>query len=189
MKLDILIEERDDMKLFIRKLLSLALLPENDIKKAFTCLLNDHKTLSELFKGLTNYFSSYWLKVIKPHRFSCYRNTIRTNNYLESYHRTLKWKLGSHPQIWEFTEGIAALQELTAIEKSSLENNLKIRRTADKKIVLKNEMIQYLWDLYDNGTLEIDNFLHCASHTSKAFHNNNIWTNIDDINNFLMPIE
>ncbi|XP_044588923.1 uncharacterized protein LOC123268107 [Cotesia glomerata] len=187
LKVDILIEDRDDMKVFIRKLLGLALLPADDIKEAFMWLVNNNKEISQLLKKLTDYFVDYWLKIVKPERFSCFRNRTKTNNFIESYHRTLKLKLGSHPPIWEFTEGIAALQELSKIEKTSLEQNLNIRKFQNRKITQKNDMIDYLWDLYENGTLDIPNFLQCASHVSKAFNNKLVWTSTDDVNNFIMP--
>ncbi|XP_074101990.1 uncharacterized protein LOC141529387 [Cotesia typhae] len=187
-KLDSLIEEREDIRVFIRKLLGLAFLPADDIEKAFLLLVNQHKEIIQPLKGLIDYFRSYWLKIVKPERFSCYRNKNRTNNYIESYHRILRLKLGSHPPIWEFTERIAALQELAKIEKTSLEVNLEIRSAKNKKITLRYEMVEYLWDLYDNGTLNISNFLQCCNHISRTFKNENVWTSTDDVNNFLMPI-
>lgn len=47
-------------------------------------------------------------------------------------------------------------------------------------------MHEYLWDLYDNGTLDINQFLECTRHMTQAFNNNKVWTSIDDITNFII---
>ncbi|CAG5100751.1 Protein of unknown function [Cotesia congregata] len=165
LKLDTLIEEREEVRVFIRKLLGLALLPATDINKAFEWLINNHK---EIFKELKELIR-YWLKTVKPERFSCYRKVNRTNNNIESYHRVLRLKLGfasvnlgihrNYDSDEVLKERIATLQELAKIEKTSLELNLEIRSPESNKITQKNEMIEYLWDLFDNGTLDINNFL------------------------------
>ncbi|CAG5090252.1 Protein of unknown function, partial [Cotesia congregata] len=98
LKLDTLIEEREEFRVLIRKLLGLALLPATDINKAFEWLINNHKEMIKELKGLIR----YWFETVKPERFSCYRKVNRTNNNIKSYHRVLRLKLGSHPSIWEF---------------------------------------------------------------------------------------
>lgn len=70
----------------------------------------------------------------------------------------------------------------------SLEQNLKIRNSPKQKIVIKKEMFEYLWDLYDIGTLNIADFLECARHITQALYNKNPWTSIDEITNSIMPI-
>ncbi|CAD6238019.1 GSCOCG00012507001-RA-CDS, partial [Cotesia congregata] len=101
----------------------------------------------------------------------CYRQSNKTNNFIESYHRVLRLKMGSHPSIWEFTEQLAALQELKKIETLSLKQNLEIRRQPKLQITMKKSMYEYVWDLYDNGTLDINQFLECTRHMTQAFNN------------------
>ncbi|XP_044590574.1 uncharacterized protein LOC123269110 [Cotesia glomerata] len=129
LRLDALIGEREDIGVFIRKLLGLALLPATDIDRAFEWLINDHKEMIKELNGLISYFREYWLKVVKPERFNCYRKENKTNNNIESYHRVLRLKLGSHPSIWEFTERIATLQELAKIEKDFIRAELRNKKS------------------------------------------------------------
>jgi len=51
---------------------------------------------------LFRYVQSYWLDTIGPVGFSVYGYSIRTNNYLESFHSMIQTTIGQHPPLWTF---------------------------------------------------------------------------------------
>lgn len=51
---------------------------------------------------LNNYIWGYWFVIIGPAAVTCYKQDIRTNNYVESYHASLLKLIKPHPKIWEF---------------------------------------------------------------------------------------
>jgi len=58
--------------------------------------------LANMIPFLTNYIWGYWFVIIGPAAVTCYKQDIRTNNYVESYHASLLKLIKPHPKIWEF---------------------------------------------------------------------------------------
>lgn len=66
-------------------------------------LFNDDKKIIEKWQGfINNYFTRQWIKNVTPDVFSVYKMIDRTNNYLESYHRTLNNFIKSKPSTFTF---------------------------------------------------------------------------------------
>lgn len=93
----------------IRKLMALALLPEEEITAAYqrikmvgTIFFENtpfEKNLADFF----TYFEKEWLDgVYKISEWYVFGKTNRTNNFLESYHRQLKIDIGLRPTAANF---------------------------------------------------------------------------------------
>lgn len=86
-----------------KKLVALALLPCHKIRMGFESIrkfcdkkYNGNKKVDAILK----YFERVWLK--NPARFCVYKETDRTNNALESYHRTLHHFMKTKPTLSKF---------------------------------------------------------------------------------------
>lgn len=74
----------------IKKIIALALLPESEIENAFQKIKKEcEKKKIEDYSSFFNYYEETWINGYKPHCFSVYKQIIRTNNSIESYHRVL----------------------------------------------------------------------------------------------------
>lgn len=51
---------------------------------------------------LFGYIQDFWLTQITAANISVFGSEVRTNNYVESFHATLKTQIGKHPNIWDF---------------------------------------------------------------------------------------
>lgn len=58
--------------------------------------------LDETFKSLFVYFQRFWMNNFQPNGFSVYGFSIKTNNFIESFHSTLRTIIGHHLQVWTF---------------------------------------------------------------------------------------
>lgn len=92
-------------KLFFRKLLALALMPNTKIITAFNRLVQSaDEDIRIYFAGIIDYYRRFWLLRMKPANFSVYGHSHRTNNALEAYHRILgRIMMKEHSDIWNFT--------------------------------------------------------------------------------------
>lgn len=94
----------------IKKLLVLPLLPAEKIEEGLEIikiniqeLFNDDKKKLEKWQEFINsYFTRQWMKNVTPSVFSVYKMIDRTNNFLESYHRTLNSFIGTKPSTFTF---------------------------------------------------------------------------------------
>ncbi|XP_074106301.1 uncharacterized protein LOC141532041 [Cotesia typhae] len=157
-------------QIFIRKIMALPLLPPVDAEEGFTWLIgNTPLDILDIFQEFILYFDGQWLQRVPPTLWSVHRYIHRTDNFTESYHKTAKIRFGEHPSIWEFTERLTELQGITQIEYVSLQNGLDVTRAARSHTIDTNKKIEKAWDLYHAESLDIPNFLACASHFSHAF--------------------
>ncbi|OXU16243.1 hypothetical protein TSAR_007707 [Trichomalopsis sarcophagae] len=82
----------------VKKLIGLALLPENKIIEGFNVIEEECKETfpnDKRVHAFLDYYRKQWLK--NPSNFCVYRLKDRTNNSLESYHRTLNSLLRKTP--------------------------------------------------------------------------------------------
>ena len=92
----------------LKKIMNLALIPHWLIRNAFDDIKDEVSQLKmntdmrnkwELF---FEYFENQWMIKTKPEYFSVFDMYDRTNNYLESYHRTLNSILRAKPSTLKF---------------------------------------------------------------------------------------
>ena len=90
---------------FERDLMNIALLPSQFMNEAFDDLLGSlavNVHLYEIFEPLFAYYRAQWLTKIGPNNYSVYGRSTRCNNVTERYHRALKEKTATRPEISKF---------------------------------------------------------------------------------------
>ncbi|XP_044019647.1 uncharacterized protein LOC122860059 isoform X2 [Aphidius gifuensis] len=159
-------------KIFYRKLMALPLFPPNDIVRVLDWIVA-HATPNQtiFFSTFIAYIRNTWINNIGVHKFSVYRITRRTNNPIESYHRHLREKLGSHPLIWEFTSGLVKLVAITHSELTALNSSLAVRRPPERRYRDQENVLSRAWQLYEEHILDIPKFLSCANHFLRGLGN------------------
>lgn len=98
-------EKNPDGYEIIKKLLVVPLLPPEKISEAIIIIKNsiekkfenDALKLKKWKKFMNFYFEKEWMQKVTPNVFSVYNLVDRTNNHLESYHRTLNYLLRTKP--------------------------------------------------------------------------------------------
>ena len=104
------IEDNPDGNEIFKKLLILPLLPPNRISEGVTIIkkcingkfINEPKIQKKWLKFMSIYFEKEWMNKITPAVFSVFMLPDRTNNYLESYHRTLNATIRTKPTCTTF---------------------------------------------------------------------------------------
>lgn len=92
-----------EAKTFFRTVMALAYLPADMIRAQYIRLKNElPQQLQRKLRPFLTYFENYWLQIVKPHGFSVWGLSRRTNNILESYNSKLGHKLEAHPTAWDF---------------------------------------------------------------------------------------
>lgn len=97
----------------LRMVLALPHLPaESQINCNFTMLdgfqiivdyVNQQPDIRERLQAfLFGYIQDFWFIQITAANISVFGSEVRTNNYVESFHATLKTQIGKHPNIWDF---------------------------------------------------------------------------------------
>ena len=85
--------------------MNLALLPAEVIQEAFDDIENDllrNVALLEIMGLFFDYYRTTWINGRGPAAYSVYKLLRRTNNILERYHRTLKSKIATKPEVGKF---------------------------------------------------------------------------------------
>uniref|UniRef100_A0ABD2XDD1 MULE transposase domain-containing protein n=1 Tax=Trichogramma kaykai TaxID=54128 RepID=A0ABD2XDD1_9HYME len=135
----------------IKKLLVLPLLPANNIPEGFDVILklvkklfiDEPKYLERWSKFLNNYFTKEWMKKVKPETFSVFNSVDRTNNYLESYHRTLNKFIRANPTTHQFS-----IKQINQQSKWDLERAAQVMKTTDARkstLKLRENIIRDAW--------------------------------------------
>ena len=93
----------------LRKFINLALLPPQKVREALDHIKDEVRNtfgkkhqLMEKWRKFFDYFERQWMTSITPECFSVYNCPDRTNNFLESYHRTINSSLGGRKTICQF---------------------------------------------------------------------------------------
>lgn len=94
----------------LKKLMGLALLPEEEIVTSFHQIVADtSEYIGRRLKYFFKYYERFWLNRVTPTRFSVYRKLKRTNNLIERYHRTLNHKFANNRDPWMFISKFCVL--------------------------------------------------------------------------------
>ncbi|XP_074106426.1 uncharacterized protein LOC141532127 isoform X2 [Cotesia typhae] len=151
-------------KILMRKVMALALLPHHDVIPAFDWLeANLPVDIRQIFAPFLRYFRSQWINRVRPIKYSVFNGKNRTNNFSEANNRRNKLRFGVHPNIWTFTEKLRDLQAITHIEVLSLFRGETITRDSRSNTLKRDQDIDNAWLLYQQGLLNIQNFLAYAS--------------------------
>ena len=85
--------------------MNLALLPSDFIEEAFNDLeleLRKNEALLDIIGLFFDYYRATWINGKGTKAFSVHELLRRTNNVLERYHRTLKSRMASKPEVAKF---------------------------------------------------------------------------------------
>ncbi|XP_043468217.1 uncharacterized protein LOC122502303 [Leptopilina heterotoma] len=172
--------QNDEGKHTLRQIMALALLPYEEINPTYNELKNSksaacRRRLREFF----NYFERQWLRRVRPEGFSVYGFQDRTNNVLESYHKTLLTVFGKKPSIWNFTKKLGEFQQGLLLDFASLSKGNRVTRPQKKIILMRNEYIIHQW-----RNLQQDN-----RPTALEFLENIINFNTDPFNEYVAIFE
>ena len=101
--MELAIETNDQLSQFMRKLLSLPLIPAVSIQPTLD-LLKTHlpPDLLQIVQPVVIHFETYWLQTVGADGISVYDAVRRTNNNLEALNRVLRDWIGLQPQLWHF---------------------------------------------------------------------------------------
>ncbi len=98
------------MSKILRRYLALPLLPANEIPiecdrmKARIRQIQDPVARRKLLTFHESYIVGFWVKKVRPERFSVFKHLFKTNNNIESFHAKLKLKLSFHAGFFRFTQ-------------------------------------------------------------------------------------
>lgn len=82
----------------LQKFMALPLLPPTLIKPAFNLLVAEcRQRFGIYFDSFISYYEKEWINLITPEGMSVYGIKDRTNNYIESYHRTINGLCKKNP--------------------------------------------------------------------------------------------
>lgn len=162
------------VKKCIRCVISLPLLPANDITTAIGDLETTYSTGEDaatlgLLRQLLNYVRRQWIEKssVGPSRISVFESTYRTNNGVEAFHASLKRRVRiSHPNLHVFLRhlGQATIDSLADLQR--LRNGLRIRRHKRKKYEQNDERISRQMARFSAGNMSRLEFLNAVSHTA-----------------------
>ncbi|XP_066585741.1 uncharacterized protein [Prorops nasuta] len=131
----------------LKKLTLLALLPPIYIKPVFELIKTETQfEFQTLLNSYFKYYELYWINKVTPNNYSVYECKDRTNNYCESYHRTLNQYLGKRPNINLFLNHINLLSYKS---EENLEDKQSNFREKKRKTIIFDREILHLYKKLD----------------------------------------
>uniref|UniRef100_T1JH24 MULE transposase domain-containing protein n=1 Tax=Strigamia maritima TaxID=126957 RepID=T1JH24_STRMM len=133
-------------------------------------------------KSLLLYIERRWIRIITPERFSVFDLIRRTNNDVESFHKTLLKRIGlSHPNIWEFMVKLIYIEDKTRLDLERADDAMRIRRAKKKVYILNNIHIINAQAKLNSGEISIDKYLRTVAHDIPELSTNDTMVeNADD---------
>jgi hypothetical protein len=160
-------------KSWIKKIMSVPLLPANEIEPAFVRLLQQHFTFEDEAENLNiakfkRYVTRFWQRQTSAEVLSVYGMTNATNNGAESFHSWLKTEIKvHHPNCWNFVYHLNDILEDKALDFRRMgihgpddfvrERRKKIQRNLDHRRQAEQRLAQ--------NEISPDQFLSLVSHT------------------------
>ena len=149
---------------FVRKMMALPFLPEREIQPMFETL---HNEVSGTLLEFADYVSSTWISgsTWKPTDWTCYKQSIRTNNDIEGWHHGLNRRASGRTQLplYLLIELLHREARLTAIQ-IRLVSEKKLRRIQRRKYRELQQRIFELWDQYEAGERSARRLLKACSY-------------------------
>jgi hypothetical protein len=151
--------QRDSVFKFVRKLLALPFLPEEQIPTTFYAL-KEAVTTPKLLQ-LTDYIERAWITNETWNRstWTVYRMAVRTNNDVEGWHHRLNRK-AQKSCLPFYVLIILLFKEVNTIPTQlKMVSEGKLRRYQRKTTRLLQCRINKLWDDYNDGKLSVNKLL------------------------------
>lgn len=109
----------------IKMAMSLPLLPQNLIQDGINAVVNEGDASNRNFLIFIEYLKNTWT----TQNISVFQQNHRTNNAVESYHRTLFRIVGTpHPNVWIFIKKLRIMENSKAFDFIRLTNGVPARR-------------------------------------------------------------
>lgn len=103
-------EENDAVKDLLLSIMSLPLLPEEDIQDAYDEIgYNIDPQILRIVKPFVNYFEDSWMGGVRPPSFSMYKNKKGLSEAFLAYESRINFKIGANADIWTFTSNFLLL--------------------------------------------------------------------------------
>ncbi|XP_066598840.1 uncharacterized protein [Prorops nasuta] len=101
---NLLPETQMEILFYLRLLYNIPLLPNFLLQTGFHLIKRkiEQSNVRNKFDKLLLYIERYWINIVDPRTVSVFNEKTRTNNVIERYHRILKEKFGSHPNLFNF---------------------------------------------------------------------------------------
>lgn len=107
-----LLENNEEARHLFSLIMTLPLLPGHLIRATYREICQSQsQRIRRRFQSFFEYFERQWLTKVRPEVFSVHMLIHRTNNSIESYHKTLKTKLGVKSSIWIFASRFIIYEE------------------------------------------------------------------------------
>ncbi|KAJ8670921.1 hypothetical protein QAD02_002180 [Eretmocerus hayati] len=142
-------KKHPERHLIVRKIMALALLPEEHIAPTFDLIVKDAKKKhGKIFDDFFDYFRDYWLESRGTKRFCVYRKMNRTNNEEESYHHVLKIIFNNRkPRGWQFLDEIMEFQSSLNRDLRTDKETMGTSKSEKKKsTMLKEQGLMDCWN-------------------------------------------
>ncbi|XP_067658205.1 uncharacterized protein [Haliotis asinina] len=152
--------EDDDIHKFVRKLMALPFLPAADVTRLFN-RISDRVPANGMLRQLTDYFESQWIThpMFTPRTWSVFNIAVRTNNFVEGWHRRMNNKLreqslGVYRLVPELYQEAKLLPHQTNLIQ---EGPLKayVRKTS----LARQDEVFTPWNQFKNGDLSLSQLL------------------------------
>ncbi|EFX64420.1 hypothetical protein DAPPUDRAFT_334208 [Daphnia pulex] len=141
-------------------------------------LATQPQPIQEGVAALFTYYWDYWICKVKPETFSVYRNSKRTNNSIECWNRYFNRRvMVAHPNFFNFMKALVKSNADTELHSKSGANIVSTEQSVDLQAVkhaftlgkskpvkarLVDRKIDEMWTKYDEGVINISNFLELA---------------------------
>ena len=147
------VRNEQNVKSWVMSVMSIPLLPANNIHGAFDYLIGDINDAR--LDRLKNYIERQWKQRISPEELSVYRLVSRTNNAAESFNRQLnKGRSTRHTNFFDFLRRVTTVFEKYFLELSRFRNGLQITRPVNSAQRKNNLKLENAWTRFEeNGNL------------------------------------
>ena len=150
----------DEARRQIANILSLPLLPPQEIDTAFCCIVEEISEVNPRFLKLTDYIlRTYISNAIFPPSFWNVFDLIgirpKTNNHVEGYHGQLNSHCQTHPNLWAWVRFIQDMEESTMIRVEQEEVQQRTTRRRKAKTVAKENLLIDAKKEYLDGVLDL----------------------------------
>ncbi|XP_050531030.1 uncharacterized protein LOC126899841 [Daktulosphaira vitifoliae] len=154
----------------LKMLMCLPLLQHNEIVLGFQLVkayaVCHNTPMAELF----NYYNRYWINQVGTNILSVHNLPRRTNNNLESFHNSMKYKFSvNHPNLWVFLGHITELNTKYHIVLNQLANALQPTRNLKSVYLMNSKCIKRATEQKSAGLLSIWQFLNKCSHSCSSY--------------------
>ncbi|KAH0546592.1 hypothetical protein KQX54_011837 [Cotesia glomerata] len=121
--------QNEDNEIFIRKLMALALLPENKINIVYTAIKNAiPENQKNTYENFLQNFEEKWLRNVGPHRISCFNNMLQLSTVPRATANVLiNSKINNKP-LWTMLEFIGTIFYKNEINIKSLRDGKRASR-------------------------------------------------------------